>query len=166
MGQQQLLLTVLGVIIVGVAVIVGLNLFAANARLGEIDNISIEAQAIAQMAIHYFNKPKSTGGGGRSFYGFRPPSQLTTDITGYNDYNLVGLPISTLTGWNYRFFTNAGVYIFAATTDEIVQEFQITCKSHNYPYRSQGYFFISVNVKMVSLINKKIQISTSVYEII
>ena len=31
MGQQQLLLIVLGVIIVGIAVVVGINLFNANA---------------------------------------------------------------------------------------------------------------------------------------
>ena len=31
MGQQQLLLIVLGVIVVGIAVVVGINLFSANA---------------------------------------------------------------------------------------------------------------------------------------
>jgi hypothetical protein len=33
LGQQQLLLIVLGVIIVGVAVVVGINLFNAHARI-------------------------------------------------------------------------------------------------------------------------------------
>ncbi len=32
MGQQQLLLIVLGVIVVGIAVVVGINLFNANAE--------------------------------------------------------------------------------------------------------------------------------------
>ena len=35
MGQQQLLLIVLGVIVVGIAVVVGINLFNANAEYAE-----------------------------------------------------------------------------------------------------------------------------------
>ena len=39
MGQQQLLLIVLGVIVVGIAVVVGINLFNANAESSTQDSI-------------------------------------------------------------------------------------------------------------------------------
>jgi len=39
MGQQQLLLIVLGVIIVGIAVVVGINLFNANATNANRDGV-------------------------------------------------------------------------------------------------------------------------------
>ena len=42
MGQQQLLLIVLGVIIVGIAVVVGINLFNANAEESAKDTIVSE----------------------------------------------------------------------------------------------------------------------------
>ena len=40
MGQQQLLLIVLGIIIVGLSVIVGINVFTANAVNAKRDNVT------------------------------------------------------------------------------------------------------------------------------
>ena len=39
MGQQQLLLIVLGVIVVGIAVVVGINLFNANSISSDRDGV-------------------------------------------------------------------------------------------------------------------------------
>jgi hypothetical protein len=72
MGQQQLLLIVLGIIIVGVALVVGLHLYTAYERQSQIDSITIELQSYASMALAYYKKPKSLGGGGHSFDGFKP----------------------------------------------------------------------------------------------
>jgi hypothetical protein len=70
MGQQQLLLIVLGVIIVGIAVVVGINLFNANARESAKDTMVSEATNIGAMAQQYFKKPVALGGGGNTFVGF------------------------------------------------------------------------------------------------
>ena len=70
MGQQQLLLIVLGVIIVGIAVVVGINLFNANARESAKDTAVSEATNLGAMAQQYFKKPTALGGGGNSFVGF------------------------------------------------------------------------------------------------
>ncbi len=79
MGQQQLLLIVLGVIIVGIAVVVGINLFNANAEESAIDTTVSEATNIAAMALQYYKKPEALGGGGNDFTGFDliVPSDLT-----------------------------------------------------------------------------------------
>ncbi len=70
MGQQQLLLIVLGVIIVGIAVVVGINLFNANAETSTQDSIVSQGTNIGAMAQQYFKKPLSMNGGGQSFADF------------------------------------------------------------------------------------------------
>jgi hypothetical protein len=70
MGQQQLLLIVLGVIVVGIAVVVGINLFNANAETSAQDSIVSQGTNIGAMAQQYFKKPTAMGGGGGSFVGF------------------------------------------------------------------------------------------------
>ena len=70
MGQQQLLLIVLGVIIVGIAVVVGINLFNANAEESTKDTLVSEGTNLGAMAQQYFKKPVALGGGGNSFTGF------------------------------------------------------------------------------------------------
>ncbi len=67
MGQQQLLLIVLGVIIVGIAVVVGINLFNANAETSTQDSIVSQGTNIGALAQQYYKKPVSMGGGGNSF---------------------------------------------------------------------------------------------------
>ena len=67
MGQQQLLLIVLGVIIVGIAIVVGINLFNANAETSTQDSIVSQGTNIGALAQQYYKKPVTMGGGGNSF---------------------------------------------------------------------------------------------------
>jgi hypothetical protein len=67
MGQQQLLLIVLGVIIVGIAIVVGINLFNANAETSTQDSIVSQGTNLGAMAQQYYKKPVALGGGGNSF---------------------------------------------------------------------------------------------------
>jgi hypothetical protein len=68
MGQQQLLLIVLGVIIVGIAVVVGINLFNTNAEESTKDIIVSEGTNIGALAQQFYKKPAALGGGGSTFY--------------------------------------------------------------------------------------------------
>jgi len=70
MGQQQLLLIVLGVIIAGVAVVVGITLFNSNSVSANRDGISNDMNSLATLAREYYNKPQALGGGGNSFAGW------------------------------------------------------------------------------------------------
>ncbi|MFA7288154.1 MAG: hypothetical protein WC055_04680 [Melioribacteraceae bacterium] len=83
MGQQQLLLIVLGIIIVAVALVVGLNLFQANAIEAKRNNIINESVNLAAMAQQYYMKPVAYGGGGRSFSGWSIPSELKFTANGH-----------------------------------------------------------------------------------
>lgn len=67
MGTQQLLLIVLGVIIVGIAVVVGINIFGSNAEQANKDAITQDCLRITAAAQGYYRKPAMLGGGDNSF---------------------------------------------------------------------------------------------------
>jgi len=68
-GQQQLLLIVLSVIIVGIAVVIGLNLFSQGSDQANIDQVVQDVLNMGARAQQYYMKPTAMGGGGRSFNG-------------------------------------------------------------------------------------------------
>ena len=82
MGQQQLLLVVLGVIIVGIAIAVSITLFRTHS-IDEKRNLLIdEGSSLATLAMSYYRKPASLGGGGSSFIGWTIPGDMSTTATG------------------------------------------------------------------------------------
>jgi hypothetical protein len=108
MGQQQLLLIVLGVIIVGIAVVVGINLFNASAEEAAKDGVVSDCTNLGAMAQQYFKKPLSMDGGGNSFAGFVVPTNLVTTANGGYvatpngavDCVIVGTPLAA-NGYNW-----------------------------------------------------------------
>ncbi|MEJ5261429.1 MAG: hypothetical protein WHT45_02020 [Ignavibacterium sp.] len=82
MGQQQLLLIVLGVIIVGIAIVVGINLFNANAEESAKDTMVSEGTNLGALAQQYYKKPTAMGGGGNTFTGWTIPATLDSTPTG------------------------------------------------------------------------------------
>ncbi|MCK9279773.1 MAG: hypothetical protein M0P71_04065 [Melioribacteraceae bacterium] len=76
MGQQQLLLIVLGVIIVGIAVVVGINVFTASSSQANRDAITADLTNLASLAQTYYRKPTALGGGGNTFTGWTVPTSL------------------------------------------------------------------------------------------
>jgi Tfp pilus assembly protein PilE len=70
MGQQQLLLIVLGVIIVGIAVAVGINMFSSSAIDANRDAVTSDLTNLGSKAQQYFKKPTTMGGGGNDFQNF------------------------------------------------------------------------------------------------
>jgi hypothetical protein len=76
MGQQQVLLIILGIIVAGIAVFAGITLYQDNAVdhnraavIGDLKKLAVKAQ-------QYYARPTTLGGGGRSFVG------LTADAVG------------------------------------------------------------------------------------
>jgi hypothetical protein len=82
-GQQQLLFILLGILIVGVAIIVGINLFRANAIEAKRNNVTNELVNLGALAQQYYMKPQALGGGSRSFTGWFLPSELVTTSNGH-----------------------------------------------------------------------------------
>ncbi|MBA4321096.1 MAG: hypothetical protein C0412_22120 [Flavobacterium sp.] len=104
MGQQQLLLIVLGVIIVGIAVVVGINVFTAQNTNSNRDAVTSDLTTIAAQAQQFYKKPTALGGGGNSFTGFTIPANMQKNPNGSytatvtaTEVTLVGKGTTTLT---------------------------------------------------------------------
>ena len=116
MGQQQLLLIVLGTIIVGVAVVVGINMFTTGAINAEREALLQDVNNIASQAAAYWRKPAALGGGARTFDGVLLVSEfgaadsnangafVITGAAGITEFDVMA------TGWN------EGVIIVATIT--------------------------------------------------
>ena len=116
MGQQQLLLIVLGVIIVGIAVVVGINLFNANAEEAAKDGVVSDCTNLGAMAQQHYKKPGSMGGGANTFDGsgtngvtWAIPVNLVkysertyTATVGAQQVDLVGDPLETTYTWTVQ----------------------------------------------------------------
>ena len=82
MGQQQLLLIVLAIIVVGISIAVSIQLFRTNAIEQKRDLLIEETTSLGYMAIQYFKKPAELGGGSKSFLGWSIPSQMVVTANG------------------------------------------------------------------------------------
>jgi len=117
MGQQQLLLIVLGTIIVGVAVVVGINMFTTGAVNAERDALLQDVNNIASAAAAYWRKPAALGGGARSYVGVSDVTVLGADSSNANGTFVM----SANTGTQFTLTAtgaNEGVIIVATVTQE------------------------------------------------
>jgi hypothetical protein len=82
LGQQQLLLIVLAIIVVGIAIAVSIQLFRSNAIEAKRDVLIEETTNLGLMALHYYKKPAMLGGGSNSFSNWTIPAGLVTSVNG------------------------------------------------------------------------------------
>jgi hypothetical protein len=82
MGQQQLHLLVLGIILVGIALVVGHDNFQNKAVQSNRDAVILDLNNLASFAQAHFKKTTTYGGGGYSFIGYDVPSQLKSNDNG------------------------------------------------------------------------------------
>jgi len=82
MGQQQILLLILGVIIVGIAIILGIGNFHSKAVQANRDAVIIDLNYLASDAQAYYKKTLTYGGGEQSFMGYDIPSPLKNNDNG------------------------------------------------------------------------------------
>jgi len=82
MGQQQLLLIILGVIVVGIAVAVGITMFNDSATSANRDAVTNDLINLASRAQQYYRRPTALGGGGGSFATLAGNIKLLTKTSG------------------------------------------------------------------------------------
>lgn len=96
MGQQQLLLLVLGVIIVGIAISVGISLFGASSTEANKDGVTGSLINIAANAYQFKVRPSTLGGGSNTYNGgsgYAIPAKLQADDNG--TYAISGTPTAS-----------------------------------------------------------------------
>ena len=88
MGQSQLLMLVLAVIIVGIAVAVGITQLQEGALSANADALRTDCQAISAKAQGWYRRPASLGGGGNSFVGATMAKIGATPVNDNGSYTL------------------------------------------------------------------------------
>ena len=115
MGQHQLFLLVLGAVLVGIAIIVGFNMFSTGAVNAESDALLRDVNEIASKARAYFRRLPTMGGGGGSFKSAADVTVFGADSTNANgSYVMSSVKGNefTLTGTG----VNEGVIVVATIT--------------------------------------------------
>lgn len=98
MGQQQILLLVVSVIIVVLAITIGIEMFATNSKTSNRDSVVSELNNLATLAIQFYKKPASYGGGNASFISWKIPE--TMDSTSNGIYSVASTNLNvTITGF-------------------------------------------------------------------
>ena len=82
MGQQQLLLIILGVIIVGIAIAVGIAQFGAHSTQANKDGVTASLVNIGANAYQFKIRPTTMGGGSGVYTGYTIPSKMAKDDNG------------------------------------------------------------------------------------
>ena len=112
MGQQQLLLIVLVMILVGAAIMVGMQIYDESNRETAITTMTKDLVSLSSIAMNYFRTPLQLGGGGQSFTpssgSWKVPANLDTlDNLAYsvhaiskNTMEILGQSIDEQTGEN------------------------------------------------------------------
>lgn len=77
-----MLLIILGIIIVGIAIAIGIQLFRAESINKKRDLLINESSSLAALAMSYYKKSVNFGGGGKTFTGWVIPNQMKTTATG------------------------------------------------------------------------------------
>jgi len=81
MGQQQLLLLVLGIVIVGIAVVAGIGAFSEGKGKADRDAAAVEAMRLVSSVQAWKLKPTYTGGGADGTTSFANVSLRALGIT-------------------------------------------------------------------------------------
>jgi hypothetical protein len=121
MGQQQLLLIILGVLIVAIAIAAGFNLFHSGSITVNRDAMVNDMNIIASNAQQFFLRPAALGGGGGTFNNYSLPSGLSKTGNGiyraesagnelvingesaiYNNVSIRLTVTIAADGWNYN----------------------------------------------------------------
>ena len=126
MGQQQLILLVLGIVIVGLGVVVGLQAFDENQRRTSVDALTQDVVRIAGDAQAWRLKPRTFGGGGGAFtgvsfadLGYAETSDTYTTITGTYTMAVDGSDLIVV-GVNDGHGTGAAARVCGLTANDIV----------------------------------------------
>jgi hypothetical protein len=130
MGQQQLLLVILAIIVIGISVAIANQLFNTSAEDSNKDSIISELTNLATISLQYYQKPASLVGGGKSFTNWQIPAQLDTSNSGTytisqannNQLILIGNPIQ---GSGYTWWVKATITKSGIVTQLINQSYKI-----------------------------------------
>ena len=90
MGQQQLLLIALGIIVVGIAVVVGMDQFSTSAVEANRNSLILDLNFLSSIARAHYKRPAEIRGGGNSFVNFEIPEAMIETANGTIEHTQTG----------------------------------------------------------------------------
>ncbi len=112
MGSQQNLIILLVVVLAGVAIYFGVQMFGVKKSESARDHIRADLSYLSKEAMAYYMRPVTAGGGGKSFVNFNGAGRLKVRTT-------IRRPISGTRLWE----SESAVYVvLSATADSVVIE--------------------------------------------
>ena len=125
MGYQQFLMLVLAVLIVGISVSVGLDMFNQNSRNINRQSIISEMNIYAGVANAFYKAPVSLGGGGRAWdvdrlgywlgFNYEPTNNTTSSNNGIYTFSSSG-DVLTIVGVGTEMGNNGSTNVQATMT--------------------------------------------------
>lgn len=89
MGQQQLILTILVTVLIGIATAVAINTFQNSRERANVDAIRQQVMSAHNFAVAYYNRPVALGGGGGTFNGINLQTLNLPDSTADGKFSLI-----------------------------------------------------------------------------
>jgi Tfp pilus assembly protein PilE len=118
MGQQQILLIILAVIIVSIAIVVGINTFQNTQMNANRDAVTADLVGLAAKAQQFYIRPLSLGGGEQNFQNFSLAANEYQNGNGrfrlFTDSTAAGTPHTLATIPAYADITTSSTYIYIA----------------------------------------------------
>lgn len=97
MGQTQILMIILAVIIIGIAVTVGITQFGESSLAANRDALASDCQRVVALSQQWSKKPTSLGGGGNAFTGLTLAALGVSATNQNGSYTLVADDENTIT---------------------------------------------------------------------
>ena len=82
MGQSQLLLIIIGVLIIGIILLAATGFFRSDELDANKNALVHDINQVAQLGLRYFARPLALGGGGHSYVGFQLPARFQSNSNG------------------------------------------------------------------------------------
>jgi hypothetical protein len=102
MGQSQLLVIAVSVLIIGIAIFAAVGYFRSHDVEANKDAMINDVNQIAHLAVRYYSRPVSLQGGGNSFIGFDVPSNSRSNLNGVYSAQVISPTDLEITGVSAR----------------------------------------------------------------
>ena len=112
MGQQQLLLLVVTAVIVGLAIMIGVEVFGSSMAKANEDSVRKDIIEISSRLQQYYRTPTTLGGGGYNF-----TSSITFNNIGYYDEGVSGTTFENPNG-TYTLSVDGGIVTITGAGNE------------------------------------------------
>jgi hypothetical protein len=106
MGQSQLLIIAVSVLIIGIAILAAVGYFRTGDADANKKAMINDINQIAHLSVLYYSRPFALQGGNHSFVGFVIPDKFQSNLNGSYDATPISASLLSITGKSKRDSSN------------------------------------------------------------